>query len=57
LTGEWTVTSGMEPSATAGGAGRLHLSPHRAVKDYLYHMLGSVEGLKALILDGDNAGG
>eukprot|EP01043_Picozoa_sp_COSAG02_P018170 COSAG02_NODE_842_length_16609_cov_117.586675_1_plen_49_part_00 len=22
-------------------AGRLHLSPHRAVKDYLYHMLGS----------------
>ena len=37
-------------------AGRLHLSPHRAIKDYLYHMLSSVEGLKALILDGDNAG-
>lgn len=46
-----------EPAAGgAPSAGRLHLSPHRAVKDYLYHMLSSVEGLKALILDGDNAG-
>ena len=30
------------------------LSPYRAVKDYLFHMLTSVDGLKAIILDGDN---
>ena len=42
-------------SATSAAAGP-RLSPYRAVKDYLVHMLSSVAGLKALILDGDNAG-
>ena len=42
-------------SATSAAAGP-RLSPYRAVKDYLFHMLSSVAGLKALILDGDNAG-
>ena len=43
-------------AAAAQHGSHLRLSPHRAIKDYLFHMLSSVPGLKALILDGDNAG-